>query len=174
MNNEMSAFKKFFFRTGVILLILLISAGIYSVFLYQDIMESKTEGFAETESRILEATSLVFIDKIEQFNGSEAYQVVFGKNETNENKIIFYPLEGSEKNLTVLDESEIISKETILKSWEEACGQCDFIKAVPAMKDENILWEVTYTDESDRYVLDYLSIYDGSRYERYRFTQMFN
>jgi uncharacterized protein YpmB len=174
MENQTSNIKKVFIWGSIILLILFISAVVYSIFLYQDIMESKTAGFTETESQILNATTLVSIDKIEQFNGDESYHVVFGKNEANEQKIIFYPLEGNEKNLTVLDESEIISEQTITSSWQDACSGCELIKAVPAIKDENILWEVTYTDESDRYILDYLSIYDGTRYEQYRFTQMFN
>jgi uncharacterized protein YpmB len=174
MYNQTSKLKKIIIWASIILLILFISAVIYSFFLYQDIMESKTEGFSETETQILDATSLVSIDKIEQFNGEEPYHVVFGENEANEEKIIFYPLEGQEKQLTVLDKTEIVAEETILSQWQNECSECELIKAVPAIKDENVLWEVTYFDESERYILDYLSIYDGSRYERYRFTQMFN
>ncbi|WP_164218900.1 DUF5590 domain-containing protein [Virgibacillus sp. YIM 98842] len=174
MDNETSTVKKFFKWAGFSLVILFISAAVYSIFLYQDIMGDKTDNFAETESQILDATSLVSIDKMEQFNGADAYHVVFGENDANENKIIFYPLEGQEKNLTILDESEIVSEETILSLWSESCSECDLIKAVPAIVDENVLWELTYVDESDRYILDYVSIYDGSRYEQYRFTQIFN
>lgn len=173
MDNQMSKVKKIFIWTSIILLVLFISAAAFSIYLYQDIVGSKTEGYAETESQILDATSLVSIDNIEQFNGSEAYHVVFGENEANERKIIFYPLEGNEKNLTVIDQSEIVSEETILNQWEEICSECEFIKAVPAIIDENVLWELTYIDESDRYILDYVSIYNGERYEQYRFTQMF-
>ena len=174
MDNQTSNIKRFFIWGSIILLLLLISAAVYSIFLYQDIMESKTERFAETETQILNATSLVAVEKIEQFNGAEAYHIVFGENEAGEQKIIFYPLEGQEKQLTVLDESEIVSEQTILDQLQADCSECKLIKAVPAIKDENELWEVMYIDESARYILDYLSIYDGSRYERFQFTQMFN
>jgi len=174
MDNRTSNIKKLIIGISIILLILIISAVVYSVFLYQDIIESKNDGFAETESQILNATSLVSIDKIEQFNGAESYHVVFGENEANEQKVIFYPLAGTEKQLTVLEEDEIVSEQTIINQWQDSCGECELIKVVPAIQDENVLWEVTYEDESDRYILDYLSIYDGSHYERYQFTQMFN
>jgi uncharacterized protein YpmB len=173
MDNRTSNMKKTFIWGSVILLLLLIAALVYSIFLYQEIMESRTDGFAETEEQIMDATSLVSIEKIEQFNGADAYHIVFGENEANEKKIIFYPLEGNEKNLTVLDQSEIVSEETILNEWQKSCSACEFIKAVPAIVEDQVLWELTYIDESERYILDYVSIYDGTRYEQYRFTQMF-
>ncbi|MBP1969583.1 uncharacterized protein YpmB [Virgibacillus natechei] len=158
----------------LILLILLVSCFIYVIFLYLDIQESKTAGFEETERQIIQATSITEIEKIEQFNGAEAYHVIFGKNEDNEEKIIFYPLEGNEKTLTTVEKNEIVLAETIKSGWSEQCTGCEFINIVPAMVDDEPLWELAYNDDSNRYILDYLSMYDGSRYEQYRFNRMFN
>ncbi|MBM7598386.1 uncharacterized protein YpmB [Virgibacillus halotolerans] len=175
INNSYSPDKKrsWFFWSLIIILIILIIGFIYAVFLYYDVKGSKTEGFAETEKQILNATSITKIDKIEQFNGDEAYHVIFGKDNKDEKKIIFYPLKGKEKNLTTIKQADIVSEDQIVNDWKAQCEQCKLVKVVPALVDDKALWEITYSDESGRYVLDYLSLYDGSRYEQYRFRRMF-
>ncbi|AIF45449.1 hypothetical protein X953_11015 [Virgibacillus sp. SK37] len=157
----------------LIFLIVIISCFIYLLFLYLDLKDSKTEGFADTKQQILQATSIEEIDKINKFNGEEAYHVIFGTTDSGKKQIIFYPLQGKKKDLTTIDQSDIIAEEAIIGEWKQQCSSCEFIKITPALVNDKPLWELTYRDESDRYVLDYLSIYDGSRYEQYRFKQMF-
>lgn len=175
INGSYSQDKKrnWFFWSLIIILIILIICFIYSVFLYYDVKASKTEGFAETEKQIINATSITEVDKIEQFNGDEAYHVIFGKDDKEEQKIIFYPLKGKEKDLTTIKQADVISEDQILNEWKGQCKDCKLVKIVPALVDDKALWEITYSDGSNRYVLDYLSIYDGSRYEQYRFKRMF-
>ncbi|MBR7795581.1 MAG: DUF5590 domain-containing protein [Bacillota bacterium] len=157
----------------LISIIILISCFIYMIFLYVDLKESKTAGYAETERQLLKANALTEVTAIKTFNGEKAYHVVFGKD-GKEEKIIFYPLEGKKKNLTTINQSEIIAEDAIIDDWKQQCNQCEFVKITPALVNENALWELTYKDQSGRYVLDYLSIYDGSRYEQYRLKRMFN
>lgn len=173
MINETSRFKGWFLWSLIITLVIIISCFIYALFLYHDLKESKSAGFEETEKQILDGTSITEVEKIEQFNGEEAFHVVYGENKEHEKKIIFYPLKGTEKNLTTINESEIISKKQVLDKWREQCQDCELVKIVPALVDNKALWELTYNDKSNRYVLDYLSLYDGSRFEQYRFKQMF-
>ena len=174
-NDSYSRYKKnnWLFWSLVIVLIILIASFIYGVFIYLDLKDSKTAGFEETKKQILNATSITEIEKIEQFNGEEAYHVIYGKNEKDEKKLIFYPLKGKEKNLTTINQSDIISKEQMLQEWRAQCKGCKLVKIVPALVDKKALWEITYNDQSNKYVLDYLSIYDGSRYEQYRLKRMF-
>ncbi|UJL48074.1 DUF5590 domain-containing protein [Virgibacillus sp. NKC19-16] len=175
MNNRNAVFlgRSWLFWSLLIFILLFVSFLLYAVFLYLDIMESKTAGVEETEEQITQATSVTEINKIEQFNGAKSYHVVFGQNEDNEEKIIFYPLEGNEKTLTTIDKSEIVTEESIINQWRNECNGCDLLNIVPALVDDTPLWEITYNDSSNRYILDYLSIYDGSRYEQYRLNRMF-
>jgi len=156
-----------------ILFLILISCFIYGVTLYNDLYDSKTAGFDETREQILNQTSITEIDKIEQFNGEKAYHVIYGENNKGEQKIIFYPLEGKEKNLTTIDATEIVSEEKMLELWKEDCESCDFINISSALIDGKALWEISYKDDKDRYVLEYFSMNDGTRYEQYRFNSMF-
>jgi uncharacterized protein YpmB len=158
----------------IIAIILFISAVVYGIFLYMDLNEKRTMGYEETKRELLNQTNLVEIFTIDNFNGEKAYHVVHGENESGEEKIIFYPLEGKEKRITTIDQSEIVPKEQMRGHWQQECINCQFVDITPALLDEEAFWELTYYDEKDRYVFDYRSIYDGSPYEEIRYLRKFN
>ncbi|MFD1171731.1 DUF5590 domain-containing protein [Oceanobacillus picturae] len=153
--------------------IVVVAIGIYAAFLYHDINENRTAGFETTKKQVLSATSVTDIEKVVTFNGAESYHVVFGQTDENDGRVVFYPLKGKEKTLTTIKEQEMISEEDMLRKWKSNCTDCEFIKIVPGIVDEEVLWEITYRDASDRYVLDYYAIEDGSQFEQYRLKQMF-
>ncbi|MFD2630661.1 cell wall elongation regulator TseB-like domain-containing protein [Oceanobacillus kapialis] len=153
--------------------IVVIAVGIYAAFLYQDLNKSRTAGYDTTKEQVLSATSVTEVEKVVTFNGAESYHVVFGHTEENEGRLIFYPLKGNEKTLTTITEQEMISEDQMLQQWRNSCNDCELIKIVPGIIEEEVLWEITYRDAADRYVLDYYAIADGSQYEQYRLNQMF-
>ncbi|WP_197046603.1 cell wall elongation regulator TseB-like domain-containing protein [Oceanobacillus salinisoli] len=166
--------RKWLRKSILFLLVFIIICIAFGIYLYQDIHNNRTADFDKTKENIIKQTSITEVSNIQLFHGDEAYHVVYGKNEENEEKIIFYPLEGTEKIITTVNTSEIISKEEIYSRWNAACENCDLVKITPALIEDSILWEITYYDEDNRYGLDYLSIYDGSTYEQFRFKRMFN
>lgn len=139
-----------------------------------DLNEERTAGYSESTKEVLNQTSMAEITNIETFNGKEAYHVLQGTNEAGEEKLIFYPLEGNEKTLTTIDTEDIMSRKAVRDQWRTNCNSCKLIKITPALIDEEVLWELTYYDENNRYVFDYISIYDGSPYEKIRYLRMFN
>ncbi|MGJ9456790.1 DUF5590 domain-containing protein [Oceanobacillus sp. CF4.6] len=161
-------------RSSLLLLVIILACIIYAVYLYNDLYDSKTEGFHETSKQILNQTSITEVEKIERYSGSTSYHVIFGINDENEEKLIFYPLEGNEKELTTIDRSKVLSEEEIVNLWRTQCNECEFVKINPALENDEPLWEITYHDNHNRYVMDYLSIYDGSPVESYVFKKMFN
>lgn len=136
--------------------------------------DSKTAGFDDTKKQILEQTSIVEIDHIELFHGEKAYHVVYGKNEQNEEKIIFHPLEGKERSITTIDASEILSKEQMLHVWKSECSSCHFINIQPALLNDKTLWEIAYRNKQNHYVLAYYAMDDATKYEQLVFKSMFN
>lgn len=159
---------------GVICLVI-ISCFIYSVYLYNDIQQNKTESFDRVKAEVLQETKLNKIVKIERFHGKDAYYVLQGVTKDNKQKIVFYPFDKSAK-LTIVSQSEIVSEEKIRNNWSNQCKNCELIKITPAIvgSDKVPAWELTYIDESNRYIMDYLSIYSGKRIELIGFKQMFN
>ncbi|MHA6251126.1 cell wall elongation regulator TseB-like domain-containing protein [Oceanobacillus sp. CAU 1775] len=166
--------KTWFVWSSIILSILFISLLIYAIFLYMDLNEKRTAGFDTTKTQILDQTSITDISSIEKFNGEKSFHVIFGENAEGEEKLIYYPLEGNEKTLTIIDAEEIIPKSSIINSWEKECTSCHLIRVIPALIDEEPLWELTYYNENKRYVFKYISVYDGSTYEEFSYRRMFN
>lgn len=163
------------FQKGLLLLLglVIIMLG-FGIYLYNDIIDSKENEFTKTKKVILDQTPMKKVEKIERFHGDEAYHIVYGINEQSEKVIIFYPLEGKEKNIEVINESDMLSENEILNKWKSTCDSCQLIKVSPAINEDTILWEITYRDEKDRYVLHYYSIEDGTTVEAYPFKEMFN
>ncbi|RDW22066.1 DUF5590 domain-containing protein [Oceanobacillus chungangensis] len=175
MNNGYSqSTKRIWLKKGLVtVLVIAFACLIYAIFLYNDLYESKIEGFAETEKQILAQTAIIEVDKIERYNGESPYHVVHGKNEDNEEKIIFYPLIGNEKNLTTINKADIISEQQILNAWQNQCSQCQLVHISPALMEQEPLWEIAYyKDNKSKYVLDYLSMDDASRKEQLQFSKL--
>lgn len=158
----------------IIIVILFISAVIYAIFLYMDLNDKRTAGYNETTKEVLNQTTIEEITSIEKFNGEEAYHVIYGVDNAGEEKIIFYPLDGNEKTLTTINAEDVMSTSDLLDEWKANCDPCKLINVTPALIKDDVLWELTYYDENDRYVFDYVSIYDGSAYEEIRYLRMFN
>lgn len=146
---------------------------IYGCILYKSIQNDKTKGFDESRKIIFSETDITDADEMFAFYGEEAFHILFGKTNTNEEKIAFFPLD-HDGGITVIDQTKIISKEAIEQTWKKRCSNCHLINIAPAMIDDQPLWEMTYKDDRAKYVIDYLSMDDGSRYERYSFKQRFN
>lgn len=160
--------------SSILLLVIILACVIYAVYLYNHLYDSKTAGFDQTSEQILNQTSITEIEKIEQYNGSAPYHVIFGLNEANEEELIFYPVEGQVKDLTTINGSEILAEEDVLNLWQTKCNECELVKINPALENDEPLWEITYHDNNNRYVMEYLSIYNGTPVESYHFKKMFN
>lgn len=159
--------------TLAVLLLILIACFIYVVYLYNAIQQDKTASFEHVKDEVIAETELQTIDEVKRFHGDKAYYIVYGKTNSNNQKIIFYPFNNKNADITSVDKSEIISEETIQKEWKESCRNCNLFDITPALVGDKPSWEITFTDDSNRYVIDNLSIYDGTRIEQFRFNQMF-
>ncbi|WP_164668786.1 DUF5590 domain-containing protein [Virgibacillus doumboii] len=158
-----------------IVCLFLVSCFIYGVFLYNDIQKDKTASFNRVKEAVIQETELTEIGKVERFHGKKAYYILHGKTKNNEEKIVFYPFKAENKDLTIISKSDIVPEETIRNNWRGKCKNCEMHEIAPAIvtDDNDPAWELTYTDESNRFVIDYLSIYDGSRIEMIGFRRMF-
>lgn len=138
-----------------------------------DLNEERTKGHDETRRELIKQTSITEITSIVNFNGESAYHVVYGENEEGKGQIIFYPLEGEEKTLTIVDVADILPEQAMISKWKQDCSGCDLVKITPALMDNEVLWEIVYYDENDRYVFEYRSIYDGAHYQEIRYLRQF-
>ncbi|MBP1949591.1 cell wall elongation regulator TseB-like domain-containing protein [Virgibacillus litoralis] len=154
-------------------LLILIACFIYGIYLYNAIQQDKTSSFEDVKDEVMAETEIVTIDKVKRFHGDKAYYIIYGETNNNKQKIIYYPFSKNIEDITIVDKSEIISEESIRKGWNESCKNCNLFDITPALVGDKPSWEITFTDDSNRYVIDYLSIYDSTRIEQFRFNHMF-
>ncbi|MFS0751601.1 DUF5590 domain-containing protein [Oceanobacillus sp. 1P07AA] len=154
--------------------IILISLLAYCIYLYQVINDSRTSEMDTTTTQLLQQTSYVDIHSIESFHGTNSYHVLEATNEAGEDKLVFYPLEGEQRQLKVFDMEDMLSKDTLIESWQSSCDSCKLVNVTPALMEEEAYWEITYHDNENNYVMNYHSITDGSLQEQYKYPKMFN
>ncbi|MFD1065220.1 hypothetical protein [Oceanobacillus locisalsi] len=158
----------------LIAVLLLLLAGIgYSIYLYQVINDNRTAGFDETKEEIETQTSYHNVHSIQGYYGENNYHVFYASNEDNEERLIFLPLEGEERELIVINTEDIMREEAMVDAWSSNCDTCQFADISPAYEDGEALWEITYYDQDNHFVMDYYSINGESLEERYTYNHMF-
>ncbi|HLQ97713.1 MAG TPA: DUF5590 domain-containing protein [Candidatus Dormibacteraeota bacterium] len=157
----------------IIALLAMLALLTYVMILYTNIQQDKQAGFSETEKIVLRDTDLVEVTDMMRYHGEFAYHIVFGVTEDNQEKIVFVPITKEDQDLVSVDQTEIISKQTLEKQLQNECDTCKIISIIPGIEDDELLWELTYVDDSNRYVLEYVSIYDATQYEQFRFKRLY-
>lgn len=156
---------------SIILLLVIISAIIYSMFLLKTIENDKQTGYVAAEKKIVNDTAIDTVNEVTHFYGESVYFIIFGTTNKNKNKIVF--LEKDKDNISVIDYDKVMSKKEVLSQWKDNCSKCELIKLNPAIIDSEPLWELAYLDKDNRYIIDYLTMKDAKRYEYYNFKQVF-
>lgn len=155
----------------IVCLLILLSLS-YVAYLYIHIQQQKTKGFANAEQRVLTETDIVHIDQIKRFHSEKMYHIIFGSNQQGMDKVAYIPV-AQDEEIIVINKSDMITKETVYQRWLKSCDNCNFIQITPAIISDNLLWEITYIDDAEKYTFDYVSIYDGTLYEQLQLQQMF-
>jgi len=160
----------------IMFLLLLLFFLIYSVYTYHTLEASKVVDGDKTEQFVLEETELISIENIYQFQGEEAFHIVAGKNDAGDECLLFVPLDDSlsKDSIIAVSSENILSQDKIEKEWQKNCSQCKLMRSHPAMIGEKPLWELTYTDRSNRYVIEYINLEDGTIYEQLKLFRKYS
>ncbi|WP_010530796.1 DUF5590 domain-containing protein [Lentibacillus jeotgali] len=149
----------------------------FGIYLYQAVEGNRTAAFEQIQTKLLEETKLNSISNIERYHGENAYYTVYGKTNANDDVIVFYPFDGNSSNIIRVNQSEIIAEKKIEENWYNQCNTCTLFDIKPAVisNDGNQpAWEITYENNQNQYVMEYLSFQDGSTIDVIRFNQIFD
>lgn len=143
---------------------------------YVQIKKSKIVNGDKTEEFVLKETNINKINEISQFQGEEAFHILLGTDENGKQSYIFVPIDKSlsKENTIIIPTEKLISNKQIEKQWKSECDSCTLISSTPAMINKKPLWELTYTDRSNRYVIEYISLEDGTVYEQLRLYRKYS
>lgn len=148
--------------------ILIIGFLSYLFILYQQLETSKIGDYAEIEATVINSTEITTVDKITFFQEKLSYYIVTGTDEVANEYIAFLPETTGDGDIQIIETSETIPQDTMKQIWNDDCNSCKLKKMNYAKINGNILWELTYIDQKNRYVMDYFDLFDGKRFERLR------
>ncbi|GAA0444429.1 hypothetical protein GCM10008983_22270 [Lentibacillus halophilus] len=161
--------------TGItcLMTVVLLIAGIY---LYSAVQGERTAEFDQIKQKVENETDITNVNRIERFHGRKAYYVIYGETNDQQDAIMFYPFTENNAETKLIKHSEIVPEKTVQKKWRNDCHHCTLFSVKPALITENKLpaWEMTYENEDGRYIMEYVSIYDGELIEMIGFKQKFN
>jgi len=165
--------KKIIFYIIAFLFLLLF---IYFVYLYHFIMNTKVLDEEKTKQLVFDSSVVTSIEEIYHFQEKEAYHIVVGRDEQNKQWYVFVPLieNVGKDDLIMMESDNLLSKDEIKNLWLKECKQCTLLSSSPAMINQKPLWELTYTDSSNRYVITYFSLENGSTYEQVKLYRKYS
>ncbi|WP_143414485.1 DUF5590 domain-containing protein [Halobacillus massiliensis] len=152
---------------GSILCFIIFLLGMW---MYSHINASKTQDFDRAESFATQEAGFRQVDKVTRYNGKSVIHIVQGANEEGESIYGFINL-ADNKLLITLDAEQMISKEAVRNDSEASCSSCEWIDTQLAYEENRPVWELTYKDESNRYVFEYIDVENGERIQRFAFRQ---
>lgn len=159
----------------IVLLFCIILLIIYSLILYRSIEQSRTAGFADAESFVLQNSDIIEIDNISYFQAEEGYFTLIGNDINGGNYYIFLrdDTNFSKEHLYVVSNDDLISPKQLEEEIFTECKNCTLVRSEPAMIDELPLWELTYIDNTNRYVIEYKYLDNGKTFEKLRLTRKY-
>ena len=162
--------KLIFLLLGIFILAILVCAAV----ILRNIDHSKVEDSEEVIQLVKDETPVEKVTSLDYFADEETYDIIYGKDSKDNKYLIFNPSGNRKKdNLTVLNLKDVLSKEKIEKNWQSNCERCKLKRSSPAMLEDKALWELAYLDEKERYVMEYISLKDGSTFEQLRLNKKY-
>src|SRR5690625_1090981 len=179
----------------IIIGILLLSIYFYSMF--RSINASKVDGFDQTESYLLQETDMIKIDKMYMYQDEILYHIAYARDKDNEEWIVFVPIldetvkdteeddededtessdkdEKNEKDMIIIEAAKMMSQKDIESVWAQECSECELKGSSPALIDDTPLWELTYIDNQNRYVMEYRKLKNAETYEQLKLNRKYN
>src|SRR5699024_10600072 len=109
------------------------------------------------------------------FQADVGFFTLVGKDETEESYYIFLRDDDdfSKDNLYIVTSKDVLTTDQLEQEMLTECKNCKLIRLTPAMIDEIPLWELTYIDEENRYVIEYKYLENGKTFEKLRLTRKY-
>lgn len=128
---------------------------------YQDVQDSKKEGFTESRERVLRETDIETIDHVTRYHGQMYYHVVSGTTDSNEQMLAYVNQSKPEQEVLTFLTSELVQKSKIENQWKSECGNCQLLQSNYGIRSNVPLVELSYFDTSDRLTYRYYRLDNG-------------
>ena len=141
--------------------VVIVGIGVY--FLLEGLLTERRAIEAESQSYIVQKTTITQIDYIDEYRGKEVYKVVIGKDDKGTSLISWF---NDKKTVTEELQNGIPHEEINQKALKEYPGAV-VKRIVPGLEGEQKLWEVTLLDKDKRYNYVYYDFTTGTLLRAY-------
>ncbi|UOQ93552.1 DUF5590 domain-containing protein [Halobacillus shinanisalinarum] len=150
--------------------IVIIISGSTLTWMYVQIEDKQTEGFTTAKNLAVSETKMTKVTDVLSYNGENPIHIVRGQNANDEELVTFLNL-GKKEVLTTIKASSMIPTGDLKAGLQADCSACSFIDVQLAYEENSPAWELTYIDENQRYVLEYVRVTNGDPIQRFAFRQ---
>lgn len=150
--------------------VLVIIFLLFFSWMYFEINKDRTAGQEDASKIALEETKLSEVDQVTVYRGEQTVHIVEGKSNQGDHGLIYIDLK-EKKVIEQLFNEKVISKEALKQKWSQSCGGCEFKYIQYAFEENQPVYEMSYIDEKNRYVLDYFKLSGESFDQRFAFRQ---
>ncbi|MFG6148721.1 cell wall elongation regulator TseB-like domain-containing protein [Halobacillus sp. B23F22_1] len=148
--------------------LLIIGIGLLT-WMYFHIENTRTSQYDEVSEFVLGEGLLESVDKVTRYNGETPIHIVNGMDDQNEERYLFIDFVNQEE-VSTISAADMIDENSARRNVNQ-CNGCEFVDVQLAFEENRPVWEVTYKDESNRYVFEYLDVRNGEEVQRFAFRQ---
>lgn len=151
---------------GVVLLV----SSAFMIWMYTQINQDRTQGHEKSAEIARQQTSLSEISEVSVYHGGMTVHIVAGMTEDDKEGLVYINPD-EEKVIDQVIGEKTISTQDMKNIWEQNCSDCEFINIQFAYEENHPVYEVTYIDDQQRYVLDYYKLTGEPFNQRFAFKQ---
>lgn len=158
-----------------VLLFCIIAIIVYTSILYRTIEKGRTIGFESAEQFVLQNSDIEELSEAIYFQAEEGYFTFVATGADEDAFYVFLRDDETfkEEGLYILPASQFVPVEELESSVLTDCSKCSLINSTLAMIDEVPLWELTYVDDRNRYVIEYKYLENGKSFEKLMLTRKY-
>lgn len=135
--------------------------------LYHSYQVQTHDHYKDTKDKVLQETVMETVERITYFHGKQTYRIVFGQD-ANERKMIAW-VSAAEIETEFRDQGR--SKAAIIENVKNQEGEIEIVRAVPAKREEQKMWEITYKDQDRKWNYAYYDFYEGTFIRSHQLNQ---
>lgn len=139
---------------GMFLVIIL-----FTLTVYKQIQNNKTEGYDEAIDKAMEYSSLVEVNETSTYSRNESYVVIEGIDDGGGQIYVFVPENDGE--ISEIEVEDGISAEDAIQIVEKDQNVSKILSTQVGIENNKPLWEITYLDDKDSLVYYYLDFKTG-------------
>lgn len=154
----------------LILSMVLILGLAFSIWMYINVNQDRTTGHAEAIDLAEQQTDLTNFESVTTYYGENKIHIVQGSIGKVDGRLVFIDLEEN----AVLDEiptESVLPTNQMRSQWKDTCANCQFKDIQYGYEENEPVYELTYIDDQNRYVLDYFTLEGEAFDQRFAFRQ---